>query len=196
MCGGEPNAVPKTNPRSWWWRECGTTMSPCARANGRGANTPIREYPSNVGLVRRRESLGAPKRVVRGVLGELERVQGGKRHHRRGVRTRFLGRSSSRSTTSHHPSFGKAIPTGKAIHEGRSSQAQEAKPKANQAPKPKFKPSGVQSKKRKKVPSPDDDGNESSPILTDGSEDSEDSPVPLKPPPTEKSKVKQKGKKP
>ena len=36
-----------------------------ARArNGRGAITPIQEYPSNVGLHQRRESLGPPKRVV------------------------------------------------------------------------------------------------------------------------------------
>ena len=44
------------------------------------------------------------------------------------------------------------------------AQAQQAKPKAKQAPKPKFKPSGFRSKKRKKVPNPDDSGDESSPI--------------------------------
>ena len=76
------------------------------------------------------------------------------------------------------------------------AQAQEAKPKAKQASKPRFKPSGVQNKKRKKVTNPDDSGDESSPILTDGSEDSEDSSLQLKPPPTEKSKVKKKGNKP
>ena len=57
------------------------------------------------------------------------------------------------------------------------AEAQEAKPKAKQAPKPKFKPGGLQSKKRKKVPNPDDSGDKSSPIFTDGSEDSEDPPL-------------------
>ena len=76
------------------------------------------------------------------------------------------------------------------------AQAQEAKHKAKQAPKPKFKPSGLQSKKRKKVPSPDDSGDKSSPIFTDASEDSDDSPHPSKPPPTETLKVKQKSKEP
>ena len=76
------------------------------------------------------------------------------------------------------------------------AQAQEAKRKAKQVPKPRFKPSGVQSKKRKKLLNPDDIGDESSPSLIDGSEDSEDPPLPLNPPPTEKSKVKQNSNKP
>ena len=76
------------------------------------------------------------------------------------------------------------------------AQAQEVKPKAKQAPKPKFKPSGAESKKRKKVLVPDDSGDESSPIPCGGSEDGEDSLHPGKPSPTKKSKVKQKRKKP
>ena len=43
------------------------------------------------------------------------------------------------------------------------AQAQEAKPKATQAPKPEFKPSGVESMKRKEVSSPNDSGDEPSP---------------------------------
>ena len=90
--------------------------------------------------------------------------------------------------------LGKEPQRAKQFVKAGQAEAQEAKPKAKQASTPQFQPSGVQSKKRKKVPSPDDSGDESSPILTDESEDSED--PPLKPPPTEKSKVKQKSKKP
>ena len=88
--------------------------------------------------------------------------------------------------------LGKQPQRAKQFVKAVEAQAQEAKPKAKQAPKPKFKPSGVQSKKQKKVLNLDDSGDESSPILTDRSGDSEDPPHPLKPPPTEKSKVKQK----
>ena len=90
---------------------------------------------------------------------------------------------------------GKQHQQTKQFRKAVQAQAQQAKPKAKQAPKPEFKLSGVQSKKLKKVPNPDDSCDESSPILTDGSEDNEDSPLRLKRPPTERSKVKQKNKK-
>ena len=93
-------------------------------------------------------------------------------------------------------SVGKQPQRAKQFVKAVQAQVQDAKPKAKQAPKPKLKRSGVQSKKRKKVPNPDDSGDESSPNLIEGSDDSEDAPLPLKPPQTEKSKVKPKHKKP
>ena len=94
------------------------------------------------------------------------------------------------------PPMSQAPQRAKQFVKAVQAQAVEAKPKGKQAPKPKSKPGGVQSKQRRKVPNPDDGGDEASPILTDGSEDSENSPLPLQPPPTEKSKVKQNSKKP
>ena len=91
---------------------------------------------------------------------------------------------------------GKQAQRAKQFVKAVQAQAQEAKSKAKQAPKPKFKPTGVQSKKRRRVPNRDDSGDQSSPILTEGNEDNEDPPVKLKPTPTEKSQLKQKRKTP
>ena len=57
--------------------------------------------------------LGPPKQVVPGVLGELEQVQGGRRHLRRGLRTTLSGRSSLHTTTANPKSFGESNPNGR-----------------------------------------------------------------------------------